>query len=151
MAIQEFGIVNRSVNILSTQGFHYRLLDGLGGDASHRSCCSFPSPQKRRTNIEAIPDSILAGKARAHPVALVIEQFSLEQRPALGSFDLAALSFGFEEFLNPVKRGPIDNGFVFAFEPLAAMMNLAQIDAVLEKIGEGTIGEGNAAIVFGDP
>ncbi len=52
--------------------------------------------------------------------------------------------------MNPVKRGPVDNGFAFAFEPLAAMMNLAEIDAVLEKIGEGTIGEGNAAIVFGD-
>src|SRR6266853_6529435 len=132
------------------QGLHDRLPDCLAGDASHRSCCSFPSPQKRRADIEAIPDTILAGKAWAHPVAPVIEELALEQGPALGSFDLAALSFGFEEFLNPVKRGPIDNGFVFAFEPLAAMMNLAQIDAVLEKIGEGTIGEGNGAIVFGD-
>src|SRR6266576_4509484 len=82
VAIQEFGIVNRSVNILRTQGFHYRLLDCLGGDASHRSRCSFPSPQKRRADIEAIPDSILAGKAWAHEVALVIEQLTLKQGSA---------------------------------------------------------------------
>src|SRR5258705_12286325 len=148
--MQEFGIVNRSVNILSTQGFHYRLLDCLGGDASHRSCCSFPSPQKRGADIEAIPDSVLAGKAWAHPVALVIEQFSLEQRPAIRSFDLAALRVGFEEPLNPFDGRAINDGFVLTLEPFAAMMDFAEIDAVLEKVGEGTVGEGNAAQVLGN-
>ncbi len=135
MAIQEFGIVNRSVNILSTQGCHYRLLDCLGGDASHRSCCSFPSPQKRRADIEAIPDSVLAGKAWAHPVAPVIEELALEQGPAIRSFDLAALRVGFEEPLNPFEGRAINDGFVLTLEPFAAMMDFAEIDAVLEKVG----------------
>src|SRR5258706_6045978 len=149
VAIQEFGIVNRSVNILSTQGFAFRLPDCLGGDASHRSCCSFPSPQKRRADIEAIPESVLAGKAWAHPVAPVIEELALEQGPAIRSFDLAALRVGFEEPLNPFEGRAIHDGFVLTLEPFAAMMDFAEIDAVLEKVGEGTGGEGNAPVVFG--
>src|SRR6266404_2379495 len=149
MAIQEFRIIHLSVRVSSPQGAHCRLLDCLGGDASHRSCCSFPPPQNRRANIEAIPDSISAGKARAHPVALVIEELALEQGPAAGSFDLATLRIGFEEPLNPFEGRAINDGFVLTLEPFAAVMNLAKIDAVLEKVGEGTVGKGNAPVVFG--
>ncbi|HXM36271.1 MAG TPA: hypothetical protein VN920_13850 [Pyrinomonadaceae bacterium] len=35
MTIQEFGIGHLSVKVSRTQGLHYRLLDYLGGDASH--------------------------------------------------------------------------------------------------------------------
>jgi hypothetical protein len=41
IAIQEFGIIYRSVKVLSKQGFHYRLLDHLGADASRRSPPSY--------------------------------------------------------------------------------------------------------------
>jgi hypothetical protein len=44
----------------------------------------------------------------------------------------------------------IDDGFVLALEPFAAMTDLVEIDAVLEKVGEGTVGERNGAVVFGD-
>ncbi|MCA6111587.1 hypothetical protein J6497_31100 [Bradyrhizobium sp. CNPSo 4026] len=39
---------------------------------------------------------------------------------------------------------------VFTLEPFAAMMNLAEINAVFQEIGEGTVGEGNAAVEFRD-
>src|SRR6266478_8467602 len=107
------------------------------------------SPQKRRADIEAIPDSVLAGKAWAHPVALVIEQLALKQGPAIRSFDLAALGVGFEEPLNPFEGRAIHDGFVLTLEPFAAMVDFAEIDAVFEKVGEGTVGEGNAPVVFG--
>ena len=34
--------------------------------------------------------------------------------------------------------------------PFAIMMDLAEVDAVLQKMGEGTIGEGDAATKFRD-
>ena len=52
--------------------------------------------------------------------------------------------------MNPFEGRAINDGFVLTLEPFAAMMDFAEIDAVLEKIGEGTIGEGNGAIVFGN-
>jgi uncharacterized protein (TIGR04141 family) len=52
--------------------------------------------------------------------------------------------------LNPVEGRAIDDGFVLALKPLAAVVNLAEIDAVLQEIGEGTVGERNAPVVFGD-
>ncbi len=39
---------------------------------------------------------------------------------------------------------------MLTLEPFAAMMDFAEIDAVLEKVGEGTVGEGNAAQVLGN-
>ena len=48
--------------------------------------------------------------------------------------------------MNPVKGRAIDDGFVLTLKPFAAMMDFAEIDAVLEKVGEGTVGEGNAPL-----
>ena len=39
---------------------------------------------------------------------------------------------------------------MLALEPLAVVVNLAEIDAVFQEVGEGTVGEGNATIEFGD-
>ena len=39
---------------------------------------------------------------------------------------------------------------MLSLEPFAAVMDLAEVDPVLQEIGEGTVGEGNAALVFGD-
>src|SRR4051794_35055670 len=44
----------------------------------------------------------------------------------------------------------VDDGFVLAFEPFAAVVNLTEIDPVLEKVGERTVSEGNAAVVLGN-
>ena len=52
--------------------------------------------------------------------------------------------------LNPVEGRAIEDGFVLALEPLAAVVNLANIDAVLEEVGEGTVGKGNGSVVFRD-
>ncbi len=150
IAIQQFGIVCLSVEVSGPQGFHYRLFDCLGGDTGYRSCCFFPSPQKCRADIEAIPHTILAGKTRAHEVTAVVVKLALEQGSAFGSFDLAALRVGFEELLNPVEGRAINDGFVLTLELFAAVVDFAEIDTILEKVGEGTVGEGNAPVVFGD-
>ena len=110
-----------------------------------------PPSQQRRADVEAIAHSVLAGKARAHAVALVVVKLALEQGAAIGSLYLPAAGFGCEKLLNAVKGRAIDNGVVFALEPLAAVVHLAEVDSVFEEVGEGTIGEGNATIVFGDP
>jgi hypothetical protein len=39
---------------------------------------------------------------------------------------------------------------MLALEPFAAVMDFAEIDAVLQEIGEGAIGEGDTALVFLD-
>ncbi len=52
--------------------------------------------------------------------------------------------------MNAVEGRAVNDGFVLALVPLAAMMNLTEIDAVLEKIGERTVSKGNGAVVFGD-
>jgi hypothetical protein len=93
---------------------------------------------------------LLAGKARAHEVAFVVIEFATEEGAAVGPSGLTAQGVGFEKILDPVEGCAIDDAFVLALEPLATVMNLTEIDAVLEKIGERTIGESNAAVVFGN-
>jgi hypothetical protein len=39
---------------------------------------------------------------------------------------------------------------MLSLEPLAAVVDLADVDAIFQEIGEGTISEGNAAPIFGD-
>ena len=39
---------------------------------------------------------------------------------------------------------------MLSLEPFAAVMRLANVDAVFKEIGEGTIGKGDAAVVFCD-
>ena len=39
---------------------------------------------------------------------------------------------------------------MLSLEPFAAVMDFADVDAVLQEIGEGTVGEGNAALIFCD-
>ncbi len=39
---------------------------------------------------------------------------------------------------------------MLSLEPLATMMGLANVDPVLEEVGEGAIGEGGASPIFGD-
>ena len=65
-------------------------------------------------------------------------------------FDPASVGVGLEQDLNPFKGRPVEDGLLFALEPLAAVMNLADVDAVFQEIGEGTVREGDATIVLGD-
>src|SRR6516225_7996173 len=101
------------------------------------------------TDIESVPHPVLAGKARAHAVAFVVEQFSLQQRATFRVFGLALDDIGLEQRLHPLKGLPVDDRLVLAFEPFAAVVDFTEIDPVLEEVGEGAISEGNAAIVFG--
>jgi hypothetical protein len=42
-----------------------------------------------------------------------------------------------------VKGVPVEDRLVLAVEPFASVVNSAEVDAVLEKIGEWTASEGN--------
>ena len=108
------------------------------------------SAAQGRADIEPVPDAVLAGKARAHAIAPVVEEFSLQEGATLRICRLAFDDVGLEQRLHSLKGLLVHDRLVLAFEPLAAMMDLAEIDPVLEKVREGTVGEGNAAIVFGD-
>ena len=44
----------------------------------------------------------------------------------------------------------VQDGRLFPFERFTSVMNLTNVDAVLQQIGEGTIGEGDAAAAFRD-
>ena len=116
-----------------------------GRDASDRPRRSFPPAQQRRTDVEAITHSVFCGEARAHAVATVVVELAQEEGAAFGSFCFPATRLGDEQLLDPVKSPMIDDGFVLAVEPFAAVVNLAEIDAVLQEVGEGTEAEGNAA------
>ena len=39
---------------------------------------------------------------------------------------------------------------MFALEPFAAVVDLAEVDPVFQEVGEGAVGEGNAALIFRD-
>ena len=67
-----------------------RVLDVFSSDTPDRSRCGFSSAQQCRTDIEPIANAVLAGKARAHPVALVVEELALKQGAALGALCLPA-------------------------------------------------------------
>jgi hypothetical protein len=55
---------------------------------------------------------------------------------------------GFEEVLNPLERLTVKDSLVLALEPLSAVMHFTDVDPVLQKVGEGTVGKGNASLVF---
>jgi hypothetical protein len=44
----------------------------------------------------------------------------------------------------------VENRSVFARIPFAGVMHFPKINAVLQKMGEGSIGEGNAALILRD-
>src|ERR1700730_12460015 len=117
----------------SPQGLNGHLLNCLSGDSRHRSGQCFPAPQERRADVKPVTKAILAGKARAHEVAAVVVELAQEQGAAFGSFCFPAARLGDEQFLDPVERCAVDDGFVLALKPLAAVVNLAEIDAVLEE------------------
>jgi hypothetical protein len=52
--------------------------------------------------------------------------------------------------LDLIKRGSVEDRRVLSLEPFAAMVDLAEVDAIFEEIGEGTVREWNAALIFGD-
>src|SRR6185437_9053674 len=69
---------------------------------------------------------------------------------ALEILDSAAIDVGLQRFLDLIKCLSVQDRLVLTLEPFAAIMDLAEIDPVLQEIGEGTVGEGNAALVFCD-
>jgi hypothetical protein len=56
----------------------------------------------------------------------------------------------FEEILHPLEGRSIEDRLLFSFEPFSVVMHLADVNSVLEKVGEGTIRERNAAVIFCD-
>ena len=109
-----------------------------------------PSTTHCGADVEPIAHAVLAGKARPHAVALVVKELALEQGAAFGEFDLAFHGVGFEQFLNTVKCRAVNDRLMLSLEPFAGIMGFADIDAVLEEVGEGTIGERNAALKLRD-
>ena len=97
-------------------------------DTSHRSGLGLPSTQQRRANVEAIAHAVFAGKTRAHEVAAIVVELAHQQRTAFRSRRLPAIGLGREELLDPFESRAIDDGFMLALEPFAAVMNLAEID-----------------------
>ena len=100
-------------------------------------------PAQRGTDIKAISYAVFAGKARSHSVALVIKELTLEQSAAFGKLDPSFHDVGFEQLLHAVEGWAIEDCFLLALEPFAAVMGFAGVDPVFEEIGEGTVGEGN--------
>src|SRR5215208_2543823 len=125
-------------------------LDFCSRNTCYRSAFSLPSSQRRRADVESVADAVLGGKARAHEVALVIEQLALEQGAAFGALSFPAGGIRLQQRLHALEGLPVDDGFVLALKPGIAVMNLTDIDPVLQKVGEGTVTKRNAAIVFGD-
>src|ERR1700761_1929176 len=62
--------------------------------------------------------------------------------------DSAGDSVGFEEVLSPLERLTVKDRPMLAFEPLSIVMHFTNVDAVLQKVGEGAVGKGNATLVF---
>ena len=83
-------------------------------------------------------------------MGLPLESNSLpdQQGATVRTFCCVSTGVGFQQLLDPVEGIAVDDGLVLAFEPFAAMADFAEIDAVFKKVGEGAVGEGNAAVVF---
>jgi hypothetical protein len=54
---------------------------------------------------------------------------------------------GFQKILHPLEGWAVEDRLMFSLEPFSVVMHLADVNAVLEKVGEGTISERNAALV----
>jgi hypothetical protein len=70
--------------------------------------------------------------------------------PLFEGFPPGAVGIGLKQILHAIEHLSVQDGFVLAVEPFSAVVNLAEIDPVLQKIGERTISEGNAAVVLGN-
>ena len=108
------------------------------------------SAAQRGADVEAIANAVLAGKARSHAVALVIKELALEHSAAFRKLDLAFHGIGFEQFLHAVEGWAVQDRFMLSLEPFAAVMSFANVDPILEEVGEGTVGEWNATLIFRD-
>ena len=63
---------------------------------------------------------------------------------------LSASGFGAEKLLNLFKGLSVDDGRVLAREPFVLVSGLADVEAVLQEVGEGTVSEGYPAVPFLD-
>jgi hypothetical protein len=107
-------------------------------------------PPQCGADVEAVTDAVLARKARAHCIVLVIEQLASERSAAFRMLDPSSDSVGLQQSLHLFEGLAIKDRLMFSLEPFSAVMHLAEIDPVLQEVGEGTVGEGNATLVFCD-
>ena len=57
---------------------------------------------------------------------------------------------GLQQSLHLLEGLAIKDRLMFSLEPFSAVMHLAEIDPILQEVGEGTVSEGNATLVFCD-
>jgi len=149
VTIEQHHVFHRRIGRDSaSQCIDHKLFDRRRSNTPDRSRLRLTSSQQRRTHIKSVTHTVLAGKARAHAISLVIVEFAEEQGTAFRSFCDAAARFGSEELLDPVKGRAVDDSLVLAREPLAGVVNLAEINPVLEKVREETVGEGDATVIL---
>src|SRR5712671_2651810 len=106
------------------------------------------SPAPGCTYVETIADAVLAGKARSHAVNLVVKELALEQGAAFRKLGPALDGVRFEKLLHALEGWPVKDSFMLSLEPFAGVMSLADVNAVLQEVGEGAVGEGYPAPVF---
>src|SRR6516165_4492277 len=101
--------------------------------------------EEGRGQIVSVFDAPLAGMARAHAVAAIIEEAADQQTLGFGRFGLVVVDLVVQLGLDGIEEVLIDNGRLLAFEDFAFESDFADIEAIAKQMRERPPGERYAA------
>src|SRR6516165_265781 len=116
-----------------------RRVDGLVGrttEGARRRCALDATLEEGGRQIISIFDMTLAGMARAHSVAAVIEEAANQQTLGFGPFGLMVVDLVIQLGLNGRKEVLIENGRLLTFEDFALEGDFADIEAIAKQMRE---------------
>src|SRR5712692_918820 len=120
-------------------------LDLGGGHPGDAAGLCLPLLQNRMGDIVAVANSELVGVGRAHPAAAVVEDAAGQDGGRALQPDLPVDGVGGEFFLHGLEQGAIEDRLMLPAMDLAAIDHLADVEPVLEQIGEGAHSEPDAS------
>src|ERR1700722_9628753 len=129
-------------------------LDLRRRDPANCAGLALPFLQKGLRDIVTVTHALLVGMARAHPVAAIVVEKAHQERRRLRSECPARDGFLLEPLLHGFEQPSIDNRRVFAGVNLAAIGDLANVEAVLQEVGQRPdqeVGWLNRGAVWTDP
>jgi hypothetical protein len=122
--------------IAFAQDLEDRLLDLGRRHAGDGAGFLLPTLQQRLRDVIAIPNALLVGMAWTHRIAAIVHQEACQSRWRWRTAQLSLDGAIGELGLYRLEQVPIDDRCMLAFVGLAAIDDLADIEAVLEEVGE---------------
>src|SRR3954453_5163697 len=133
------------VRVCGPECIHDHGLDLGCRDPRDRSGLAPAALREDRRDIVAIADAALLGRARSHRVAAVVEDAADQKGGGGGTPHLGSVAIGRELLLDSIEQGTRDDRSMLGGIARALVVQLTEIDAVPQDMGERPIGQRHAA------